>query len=88
MDLTRPPRYDLGFPCRNPQCRMAWHVSPYCPFPPLPPPMPPTPAQVRAVDQLRRLEREGVLPRVQPLDTRWLWLVPPGLVVFLLLMLL
>ncbi|MEV6340970.1 hypothetical protein AB0M12_40400 [Nocardia vinacea] len=37
---------------------------------------------------LRELEKAGRLEIPQPLDLRWLWLVPPALIVFFLLMLL
>lgn len=90
MDLTQPPRYGPGFqfPCQNPECAMAWHVGPYCPYarPPAPS-IPTTPSELRSAQQIRRLERQGRLPHIEPLDMRWIWLIPPALVLLFLLML-
>lgn len=92
MDLSQPLRYDRGFPCRNPACREAWHPHPSCPhellhkvfFPPDPPGATSLPARQR----ISQLEKEGRLEPVQAPDMRWLWLVPPAVVVLFLLMLL
>ena len=91
MDLTRPPRYDRGFPCTNATCTAAWHHSPDCPYPMLyPMPRPPrvlTPAELRSVRHIHKLEGEGRLEPVRAPDMRWLWLVPPAVLIFFLLML-
>ncbi|MEU1986111.1 hypothetical protein [Nocardia sp. NPDC019395] len=94
MDISQPPRYDLGFPCRNPVCREARHPYPACPHellhqvfdPPLPPGTPRL-SSMRARQHISKLEEEGRLEPVRPLDMRWLWLVPPLLVVFFLFLL-
>ncbi|MEU5759996.1 hypothetical protein [Nocardia sp. NPDC047648] len=43
---------------------------------------------MRTMRYLRELEQAGVLERPRPLDLRWLWLAPPAVVAFFLLMLL
>jgi hypothetical protein len=95
MDLSQPPRYDLGFPCRNPACREARHPHPECPHellhrvfaPPPPAGMPPL-SSLRARQHISKLEEEGRLEPVRAPDMRWIWLVPPIVVAFFLLMLL
>ncbi|MFI2233765.1 hypothetical protein [Nocardia testacea] len=54
---------------------------------PAAPSIPPTSRESRSAQPIRRLERQGRLPHIGPLDMRWIWLVPPALVVFLLLVL-
>jgi hypothetical protein len=66
---------------------MGWHYVPYCPCP-RPEPQPITPGQVRTIRHLRELERTGQFKMAQPLDMRWLWLVPPAMMILFLLMLL
>jgi hypothetical protein len=68
-------------------CAMGWHDVPYCPYR-RPEPRPITPGQMRTMRHLRELERAGRLEMARPLDMRWLWLVPPAVVVLFLLMLL
>ncbi|MFI6309867.1 hypothetical protein ACIBEK_06990 [Nocardia fusca] len=43
--------------------------------------------RVADAEQIRHLEKRGRLPHVESLDMRWIWLIPPTLVVLLLLML-
>ncbi|WP_280507278.1 hypothetical protein [Nocardia flavorosea] len=94
MDISQPPRYDLGFPCRNVACREARHPYPACPHellhqvidPPLPPGVTP-PSALRAALHISKLEKEGRLEHVRAPDMRWIWLVPPIVVLLFLLML-
>jgi hypothetical protein len=88
MDRTNPLRYDLGYPCQNPWCHAAVHVSPTCPYPRPEPPRPPTSSGVHGAQYVVQRQREGRIPHVEPLDMRWLWLVPPAVVILGLIMLL
>lgn len=91
MNFAQPGRYEVSFPCRNPWCLEVSHPHPSCPHELLhqviAPPYPPSVTAQRAAQQLRQLEQDGRLEPVQPLDLRWLWLVPPVVVIFFLLML-
>ncbi|MFR9773837.1 hypothetical protein [Nocardia sp. SC052] len=78
MDRFDQFRYDLGYPCNNPRCYAAVHATPTCPYwrpEPLPPSEPVPGAR-------------PPLPYVKPLDMRWIWLVPPAVVIFALIVLL
>ncbi|MGY2033119.1 hypothetical protein [Nocardia gipuzkoensis] len=79
MDRFDQFRYDLGYPCNNPRCYAAVHATPMCPYRRPEPPLPPTPSQIRNAPHL---------PYVKPLDMRWIWLVPPAVVIFALIVLL
>ena len=74
--------------CSNPECLSSWHYAPGCPYrqPVLSAPI--TASEMRTIRHLRHLERIGVLEPVHPISFRWVWAVPPLLVVLLLLMLL
>jgi hypothetical protein len=80
--------------CSNPGCMFVSHESPTCPFPyePLSRPVrrPITEAERRTMRHLRQLERDGVLEMPNPglIPRSWLWAVPLGLVVFIVLVIL
>ncbi|WP_063035801.1 hypothetical protein [Nocardia grenadensis] len=87
MDRLNPLRYDLGYPCGNPRCYAAVHVSPTCPVPRYERPRSSTPSEVRGQRHLAQLQREGKAPVVKPFPMWWIYLVPPAVVIFGLLML-
>lgn len=88
MDRTQPFRYDRGsYPCRNPRCRIAYHPIPICPYERPETSQPARSSRFTALRQIEQLEREGRLSPVEPIPMWWIWLIPPAVVAFLLLML-
>ncbi|BDT96947.1 hypothetical protein IFM12275_69230 (plasmid) [Nocardia sputorum] len=73
-------QYPYRYTCSR--CLVGWHYVSYCPYR-----QPITPAELRAVQRLVELERAGVMELARPLDMRWLWLVPPAVVIFGLIVL-
>ncbi|WP_174186929.1 hypothetical protein [Nocardia barduliensis] len=71
-------QYEYRYLCS--QCLIGWHYAPFCPYR-QPEPRPITPGERRAIGRLVELDRAGVLELPRPLDMRWLWLVPPAVVI-------
>ena len=77
------------YACSNLKCLYAWHVSPTCPYA-RPEPRPITESERAAMRHLRQLERDGILEMPDPgiIPRSWLWAVPLGVVIFVVLVIL
>lgn len=77
-------QYEYRYLCSH--CLIGWHYVPFCPYRQSELRQI-TPSERRAIRRLVELERAGVIELARPLDLRWLWLVPPAVVIFGLIVL-
>lgn len=84
-----PQPYPL-YSCLNVYCLDQFHATPICPRVPQPQPVYQglTDAERRAFQHLRHLERTTDFRMPEPLDLRWMLLIPLAVVAFILLALL